>query len=131
MTGRVDRLELDIAHRHSFAVRDIPMRMGNLKDFSGVVRRHEKRRAGPRCQRASARGEVGVDMRLEHEANASSVFVGPVEVDVNVSSRIDDGDFRAVRGADNVGILSQSFVFYSFQQHNMSSLPGRFGGFRV
>ena len=74
VTGCVDGLEVDIAHRHPLAVRDVPMRVGHLEGLAAVVGGHEQRRAGPRRERASARGEVCVNVRLEDDANTNAVL---------------------------------------------------------
>jgi len=100
VTRGVERMDIQLADANRFPFRD-----RNIGPISSAQRRNRAPTAGAVTKRGRAGHMIGVDVRLDREAErkAETRELGKVALG-GLQHRIDQGSLAAVRAADEIGV---------------------------
>jgi hypothetical protein len=120
VTGRVERLDQDVAHGEAVAVAEQDGPVGGRESVAPVVPtlvREVEPRLGPGGELAGPGAEVGVDVGLGDVGDAELERGGQGEVLVDVTVGVDDERFLRLDTPDEVARLRELGVPDPMEQH--------------
>ena len=122
VTGREQRLELDVSHTKGIAIFE-KTRIGmTLRPFElpigSTLLRQIRQRAMPLHQFTSATQVVGMNVRLGDRSDAKTVLFCQIKISIKVPLRVDHDRFTTALAADQICVLCERRVGDLSEKHD-------------